>query len=176
MHRPRCVVPLAAALSLALLLPLAGVASGAASSRSVQVLDNCDGPTFDAAIGEGTCERPAGLTFEKFIGQLVRKGRAASWRFAPGHLKLADGGTITAKNGGGEFHTFAEVAAFGGGCVPELNAVLGLTPVPECADPTLFATTGLPPGASLQTAPLSSGTHLFMCLIHPWQRTTVQVQ
>ena len=176
MRRRRTVVSLAAALSLALLLPMAGIASGAASNRTVQVRDNCDRPTFNAVLGDGACVRRGGLTFEKFIERLVRKGTVASWRFAPGHLKLAEGGTITATNRGGEFHTFAEVAAFGGGCVPELNAILGLTPVPECADPSLFGTTGLPPGASLQTATLSSGTHLFMCLIHPWQRTTVEVQ
>jgi hypothetical protein len=155
---------------------MAGIASGAASSRTIQILDNCDGPTFNAVLGDGACVRNGGMAFEKFIGKLVRKGTVASWRFAPERLKLANGGTITAKNRGGEFHTFTEVAAYGGGCVDELNAILGLAPVPECADPSLFGTTGVAPGARLQTAPLSSGTHFFMCLIHPWQRTTVQVQ
>jgi hypothetical protein len=36
-------------------------------------------------------------------------------------------------NRGGEDQTFTEVGAFGGGCVAPLNAVLGLSPVPECS-------------------------------------------
>ena len=74
-----------------------------------------------------------------------------------------------------EFHTFTEVAAFGGGCVPELNALLGLTPVPECAIPGIFFTTGAPPGAVVTTGALAAGTHRFMCLIHPWMRSTAEV-
>jgi hypothetical protein len=74
------------------------------------------------------------------------------------------------------FHTFTEVANFGGGCVDILNQILGLTAVPECANAgVLFATTGIAPGGELEGAPLSSGTHRFECLIHPWMRTTVVV-
>ncbi len=96
---------------------------------------------------------------------------------APEHLKVAAAGTVTAINRGGEFHTFAEVAEFGGGCVDEINALLGLTPVAECAAaPGIFFETGVPAGASLETAPLAEGTHRFQCLIHPWQRTTVDAR
>ena len=97
-------------------------------------------------------------------------------RFSPGQLKLDTGGTITARNRGGEFHTFSEVAAFGGGCVPEINELLGLEPVAECSIPDIFPTTGVPPGASLTTEPLEAGAHRFMCLIHPWQRTTARAR
>ena len=106
----------------------------------------------------------------------MAKGEAPAWRFAPERLKLDAGGTITGVNRGGEFHTFTEVAAFGGGCVPELNEVLGLTPVPECAIPGIFGATGTPPGASLTTQPLAAGTHRFICLIHPWMRTTAEAR
>ena len=116
------------------------------------------------------------LTFDRFISQLLSKGEVSSWRFAPERLKLSAGGRIAAVNRGGEFHTFTEVAAFGGGCVPEINALLGLTPVPECADPSIFATTGVPPGATITTPPLAAGTHRFMCVIHPWQRTTAEAR
>ena len=68
------------------------------------------------------------------------------------------------------------MAAFGGGCVPPINAEMGLSPIPECADPSLFGTTGVPPGATLAVGPLDSGTYLFQCLIHPWQRSTVVVR
>jgi hypothetical protein len=65
---------------------------------------------------------------------------------------------------------------FGGGCVPDLNAVLGLTPVPECADPALFGSTLVLPGEELEVESLPSGTHPFECLIHPWMRSTVIVE
>jgi plastocyanin len=150
------------------------VAWAGASHRNVQVLDDCDAETFNAVLGEGACVKDGGVTFEEFIGQLVTLGEAPAWRFAPEHLKLNAGGTITAFNRGGEFHTFTEVAAFGGGCVAELNDLLGLTPVPECAIPDIFGSTGLPAGTNRSTGPLAAGTHRFQCLIHPWQRTTAQ--
>ena len=87
---------------------------------------------------------------------------------------MAAGGTLTATNKGGEFHTFTEVAAFGGGCVDELNDLLGLTPVPECAQaPGIFFSTGAGRGGSTTTGPLAAGTHRFLCLIHPWMTATV---
>jgi plastocyanin len=157
-------------------LVAATVAWAGPSHRTVQILDDCDAETFNAVLGEGACVKDGDVTFDEFIGQLLTKGEVPSWRFAPERLKLDAGGTITASNRGGEFHTFSEVAAFGGGCVPELNELLGLDPVPECATPDIFETTGVPPGGSLTTDSLAAGTHRFMCLIHPWQRTTVQAR
>jgi plastocyanin len=119
-------------------------------------------------------EGRGGVTFDRFINQLITKGEAPAWRFSPAQLKLAAGGTITARNRGGEFHTFSEVAEFGGGCIAEINDLLGLEPVPECAIPDIFLTTGVPPGTGLTTDPLDAGKHRFQCLIHPWQRTTAQ--
>jgi plastocyanin len=171
-------VLLAGTVSIALVLAVASVTSAAADERRVTMLDACDGPTFDAALQDpNACTRNGGVTFDEFITQLQTLGTAPAWRFAPTNLSLAAGGTIEAYNGGGEFHTFTEVAAFGGGCVPPLNDILGLTPVPECANAgTLFATTGAPPGEQVETAPLSPGTHRFECLIHPWMRSTVEVR
>jgi len=164
---------LAAAIGLTLVMSSVALAGG--SHRTVQILDACDGPSFNAVIGPGACARDEGVTFDEFIGQLVSMGRAPAWRFAPDHLKIAAGGTIDAPNRGGEFHTLTEVANFGGGCVPQLNALLGLTEVPECANPGLFVTTGAAPGGTVVTGPLAAGTHRFQCLIHPWMRTTVEV-
>jgi hypothetical protein len=159
-----------------LVLALTSSAYGRAGDLRVTALDACDGPSFNEVIGPGTCERGGGVKFDAFIGQLIAMGEAPAWRFAPEAMTLADGGSIDAYNRGGEFHTFTEVAAFGGGCVPELNAVLGLTPVPECGVPGIFGTTGIAPGDELEGEPLGSGTHLFECLIHPWMRTTVSVE
>ncbi|MGH3071394.1 MAG: cupredoxin domain-containing protein [Gaiellaceae bacterium] len=163
-----------------LAVTLAAVATAAtawagAGHRQVLMLDACDGPSFNAVIGEGTCSRAGGVTFERFIDQLLTHGEAPSWRNSPEQLKLDAGGTISAPNRGGEFHTFTEVAAFGGGCVPDLNALLGLSPVPECGIPGIFGTTGAPPGGVVTTGALAPGTHRFMCLIHPWMRSTVEV-
>jgi hypothetical protein len=165
-----------AGATLATLL-LVSAASADSSNRRVQILDACDPATFNAVLGDGACVRKGGgVKFEKFVDQLITKGEAPAWRFSPAQLKLDAAGTITARNRGGEFHTFSEVAEFGGGCIPEINELLGLEPVPECAIPDIFATTGVPPGASLTTAPLAAGEHLFQCLIHPWQRTTVEAR
>ncbi|MGH3105131.1 MAG: cupredoxin domain-containing protein [Gaiellaceae bacterium] len=170
--RKRRLTAAAVAATLVASLAVAAVALGAPSSRQVEVLDDCDAASFNAVLGDGACVKDGGVTFEEFIGQLLAQGRAPAWRFAPGHLKLAAGETITARNRGGEFHTFTEVAAFGGGCVEELNALLGLTPVPECGIPGIFGTTGVAPGGTVSTGPLAAGTHRFLCLIHPWMRTT----
>ena len=169
----RTLLALAAGFVVAALA--AATASATASTRTIQVLDDCEPISFNAAIGPDTCVKDGTVTFDEFIGQLVSMGRAPAWRFAPDHANLAAGGSLVAQNRGGEFHTLTEVAAFGGGCVPALNALLGLTPVPECMTPGIFFTTGIPAGATLVTGPLSAGTHRFLCLIHPWMRTTVEV-
>ena len=168
---------LALVSALALVLSAASTTLAAAPHRQVQVLDDCDSATFDAALNDpNACAKSGGTTFDEFIGQLVGMGQAPAWRFAPGQLRLAAGGSIDAYNRGGEFHTFTEVAAFGGGCIQILNQILGLTPVPECANAgVLFATTGIAPGGELEGPALPSGTHRFECLIHPWMRTTVVV-
>jgi hypothetical protein len=173
--RKRAFLSLVSALALA--LSAASTTTAASSHRQVQVLDDCDSATFDATLNDpNACVKSGGTTFDQFIGQLVTMGRAPAWRFAPTQIKLAAGGSIDAYNRGGEFHTFTEVAAFGGGCVQILNQILGLTPVPECANAgVLFATTGIAPGGELEGAALSSGTHRFECLIHPWMRSTVVV-
>jgi len=67
------------------------------------------------------------------------------------------------------------VQAFGGGCVAPLNAILHLTPVPECAIPGLFGSTLVEQGDTLGVTGLAPGVHRFECLIHPWMRTTVTV-
>jgi hypothetical protein len=165
--------------ALLALLSVPSVASAGANHRTVQILDACDPVTFNAALGPGSCVRKGGgVTLDRFIGQLLRNGVAPAWRFSPPRLKLDAGGTITALNRGGEFHTFSEVAAFGGGCIPELNELLGLDPVPECAGfpGGVFGATVVPPGGSRTTDELDAGVHRFMCLIHPWQRTTAEAR
>jgi plastocyanin len=162
------------AASLVLVLAFASTAMAGPSHRTVQILDDCDAETFNAVLGPGACVKDGDVTFEEFAGSLIAGAPHPAWRFSPTKVKLDAGGTVTANNRGGEFHTFTEVAQFGGGCVQEINDLMGLQPVPECANAgMLFGTTGVAPGGSLTTGPLASGAHRFMCIIHPSQRTTV---
>jgi len=174
MRKPRLALVVFASLSL--LLAASGTASASQTTRRLNMLDDCDQFSFNAAVGPGTCTKTGTTTFTDFIGQLQTMGRAPAWRFAPTTLTLPTGSSIVAFNKGGEDHTFTEVASFGGGCVPVLDAILGLTPVPECGNPALLFGTLAEQGGSTQTAPLAPGVHLFECLIHPWMRATVTVE
>jgi plastocyanin len=179
--RGRHLVAICAAVAIGA-LTVATIAWGGANSRQVQMLDNCDGPSFNAALQDPeACVRNGGLSFDKFVARLIEKGSVESWRFSPEQLSMDAGGTITSVNRGGEPHTFSEVAQFGGGCIEDVNELVGLTPVPECANfpgppgGPFFGATLVLPGDSLTTAPLAAGTHRFLCLIHPWMRTTATV-
>ena len=171
--RNRRAAGVAAIAAVGAMLMLAAVAWAGPSQRQVVMLDNCDGPSFNEAVGEEVCRRNGGTSFDRFIGQLIATKNAPAWRFSPGQLKLEAGGQITAVNRGGEFHTFTEVADFNqGGCIPPLNDILGLPMAPNC---NLVGPTGAPPGGSVTTGPLSAGTHKFLCLLHPWMQATVEV-
>jgi plastocyanin len=177
---PRISLRLVGALVIALAVGVGVVAdaTGSAGVRHVDALDACDPVSFNGpgGPGPGTCNRPGGgVSFSDFIGQLVDRGQAPAWRFSPGELTLASGGTLQVANRGGEDHTFTEVAAFGGGCVEELNGILGLSPVPECSVPGLFDSTLVEEGETLEVNEMAPGVHRFECLIHPWMRTTVTV-
>jgi plastocyanin len=153
----------------------------------VRLIDNCDPATFNALLGPGACV-PHGhlpnVTVPQFFAKLnpVDFGHPA-WRNSPSRIELDGEETLSVVVRGGEEHTFTEVPAFGGGCVPPLNDALGLTmAAPEiCAQ---FEATAVypvgsleqPAGTTLNVGPLDTGTHRFMCLIHPWMRTTVTVE
>jgi plastocyanin len=174
------VVAVAVAAAAALAVAVAAAASD--GSRHVRALDDCDPATFNATVGPGTCVGKGRTTFPDFVGQLVAKGSADGWAFKPSTLDLSRSRPLDVENRGGEFHTFTEVAQFGGGCVPFLNQLLGLTAVPECLPevapgvPEAFVTTGIDPDGTLPVAALSPGVHKFQCLIHPWMHTTVTVR
>jgi hypothetical protein len=155
-------------------LVAAAVAWAGPGSRNVQMLDNCDGPSFNAAIGPGTCTRNGGLTFQKFFGALARGG-APSWRFSPGQLKL-----------NGRWH---DHGAQPRRRVPYLHSGGGVrrglySPAERSigADPcTGVRHSGHPrhdrggAGRERDDGLAPAGTHRFMCLIHPWMKTTVTV-
>jgi hypothetical protein len=144
-------------------------------AHPIELLDQCDPDTFNAAVGPGTCmSNHPGIKFDKFISQLIANQDAPAWRNAPLNFSAALGTQLVAVNKGGEVHSFTRVAKFGGGVVPELNAILGLTPTAEClaAGPDEFL---LPGGIDAETVN-TPGTALYQCCIHPWMRTTITVR
>jgi len=138
----------------------------------VRMMDACDPATFAGV--PGGCQRNGGVTFETFIAQLTRTQRAPSWRFAPEDLFLTEGADFVAVNVGGEVHTFTEVEQFGGGIVPDLNQLSGLTTVaPECQ--ALVGADFIPPGGTVEDEAEEPGDEHYQCCIHPWMQTTVHV-
>jgi hypothetical protein len=169
-------------VALALLAPALPVAArDGGEARRVRLEDRCDPATFNAAVGPGTCAAHDGerVTFAQFLKFLnpVDFGHP-KWRNKPSNTHIDKGDSLKATVRGGEFHTFTEVPAFGAGCVPFINAALGLTgPAPTDAQcGAIFAASGIPPGGSLNVSGLAPGRHLFMCFIHPWMTTTVDVR
>jgi plastocyanin len=168
-------------------LPASADARGV-HTRSVRLQDRCDPDSFNAAIPSPpgqppTCIPHGGqktVTFAAFVAKLnpVDFGHP-KWNNHPDEIDLRSGDEISVTVRGGEFHTFTEVPEFGPGCVPFINGALGLTgPAPtdaQCGE--FFATTGVAPDgmSTLTVAGLSDGMHLFMCEIHPWMRSVVNV-
>jgi len=135
----------------------------------VNMQDACDPDTFNAAVGPGTCVRAGGMHFDRFIAQLTRLGFVGPWHFAPNEANVHVGQTFVAANNGGEVHTFTEVADFGGGIVPGLNALAGVPIVaPECK--ALESDDFVAPGATYREDVEHAGHLKFQCCIHPWMR------
>ena len=143
------------------------------ASLLVKMRDDCDPATFNAVLGPGACPGDSDQTFASFVSELRRTRTATAWRNKPVVFTAPVGTTLDVVNLGGEVHTFTHVAAFGGGIVNLLND-LAKTPVvaPECLN--LAPTDFVPHGGriSIPTGGAAAGTHLYMCCIHPWMRTT----
>lgn len=150
--------------------------------REVVLRDDCD-PNDPGWTPTGGCTLPEGeVTLAEFNAQRLSPlapsviGHLAWW-FDPNYLKVKAGKKISIRNDGGRTHTFTEVANFGGGRVPPLNAsqpgVPPLTPAPECL---AAGVVNLPGGATDTVDGLAPGDHRFQCCIHPWMRTLVKVQ
>ena len=148
--------------------PLAAV-KGGGENRLINMMDACDPVTF-ASLG---CLRTGGgVTLDRFLAKLGKKGVVGAWHFAPPKVHARVGETLLAVNKGGEVHTFTEVEEFGGGIVQLLNDLSGNpVPAPECL--ALEADDFVPPGATYEDEVEEAGTEHYQCCIHPWMRTTV---
>jgi plastocyanin len=151
------------------------------SPTQVVALDECDPTTFNAALGPDFCKNVTLGAFTK-LQDLFAKAAAGTpdpnWDFEPDIVNIRKGTTITVVDQGGEPHTFTEVAKFGGGFIPGLNAP-GEEVVPECSGGfanVAVARTRILQGSQVQVTDLSKGEHLFQCCIHPWMRVKVEVK
>ena len=155
------------------------------SPRVAQVvaLDECDPATFNApnAGGPDFCRNVALGASTKFADLLsaAQSGNPdTKWDFEPDTLTIRKGTILSVVDQGGEPHTFTEVAKYGGGFIPGLNAP-GEDAVPECSggfSRVEVARTRILQGSQLQLTGLSPGEHLFQCCIHPWMRIKVEVK
>lgn len=147
----------------------------------VVALDECDPVTFNAALGPDFCRN---VTLGAFttLSDLFAKAAAGTpdpgWDFEPDTVHIKKGTTLSVVDQGGEPHTFTEVAQFGGGFIPGLNAP-GEDTVPECAggfSKVAVARTRILQGSDVHITDLSKGEHRFQCCIHPWMRMKVEVK
>ena len=167
--RPATAVATVVAVAVLTLVPVAS-----ANPSRVLASDACS-PSFNVLFNDPTiCNRNGGTPVDVFLQQLEQNKFAGAWHFSPPHLNVNAGDSLTVDNRGGETHTFTEVSQFGGGgIVPPLNQILFGTPDP----PTFFIEplTFIPAGGEETIGPLTPGTHLFICAIHPWMEDTVVV-
>ena len=106
-----------------------GSGASAQDAQRVRMFDDCEVTSFNEAIGDGTCVGDGRTTFDDFVAQEQKNGNvpnraAKGWEFKPADFHIDGGDRIRAVNKGGEFHTFTEVAEFGGGCVDVVNQLL----------------------------------------------------
>jgi plastocyanin len=174
--RPRVLLNLVGAACIAVVG--ARAAAYAAGVRTVDIQDQCDPATFNAAVGPGTCTGPTnGVPFDTFVGEVTRTQQAGAWHFAPGVVRMRDGDALQARNTGGEMHTFTEVAEFGGGFIDLLNELSGNSvPAPECNPATNPEIQFVAPGQTSDADFEEPGVHHYQCCIHPWMRTDVIVR
>lgn len=163
-------------ISVGLAVAFAVTEAVAADLKVININDQCDPATFNAAVGPGTCVTPhAGVKFDDFLRELGQTQKVGAWNFAPRQVRLSDGDAFQAENEGGEDHTFTEVDEFGGGIVPILNTLSGNpVPAPECLH--LGAGDFIPPGGTSTPDTEEPGVHHYQCCIHPWMRVDVTVR
>jgi plastocyanin len=156
------------------LAPMTPVTVGGHAQSAITMLDACDPETFNAALGPGTCVRKGGVLFADFIDLLRRHQSVGAWHFTPPQASMDVGDVLLAVNRGGETHTFTEVEEYGGGIVPMLNQLSGLTTVaPECTQ--LKPADFIPAGGSSSQTEGEQGVEKYQCCIHPWMRAEVRV-
>jgi hypothetical protein len=168
-----------AAFAVVALLSLTAGAGAVQGDKRFRLLDDCEPISFNAVLGDGACIGNGHTTFAEFIEELEETQDAHKWRNQPSQAHLNVGRPTEIENRGGEVHTFTKVAQFGGGFVAELNGISGNpVPAPECLN---FAGIVFIPAGATEEGPTAGSSELpigvsrFQCCIHPWMRTTIEV-
>ena len=98
------------------------MAAMAGAAKRVEMRDACDSVTFNDHFGAGACQDVGGdVTVEEFLSSNVLPEGHPAWTNEPSYLRIKTGERGKVTNKGGEPHTFTEVAAFGGGFIPEVT-------------------------------------------------------
>ncbi|HEV7589587.1 MAG TPA: hypothetical protein VGO40_15840, partial [Longimicrobium sp.] len=69
----------------------------------VQLRDDCDPATFNAALGAGACQHSSGstgMTLSAFTTELTASGRVSAWRIVPSDLSVREGARFAVVNTG----------------------------------------------------------------------------
>ena len=161
------------------LLGLTVGAGAVQGDKKFRMYDDCEPTSFNAVLGDGVCIGNGKTTFDEFIEELEETQDVHKWRNQPSQAHLNVGRPTLIENRGGETHTFTKVAAFGGGFIPDLNALSGNpVPAPECLN---FGTIVFIPAGAAEEGPTAGSSDLpvglsrFQCCIHPWMRTVIEV-
>ncbi len=168
-----------AVFAIVALLSLTIGAGAVQGDKKIRMYDDCEPTSFNAVLGDGACIGNGHTTFDAFIEELTETQDAHKWRNQPTEMHLNVGRPTFIENRGGEVHTFTEVAAFGGGFIPELNGISGNpVPAPECLNiPALIfiAAGDSATGPTAGSSELPVGITRFQCCLHPWMRTIIEV-
>ena len=168
-----------AAFAVVALLSLTAGAGAVQGDKKFRMYDDCEPTSFNAVLGDGACIGNGNTTFDEFIAELEETQDAHEWRNQPSQSHLNVGRETVIENRGGEVHTFTRVAQFGGGFVPELNGISGNpVPAPECLNfgsIVFIPAGGVEDGPTAGSSDLPVGLSRFQCCIHPWMRTTIEV-
>lgn len=151
----------------------ASTPADASSGQRIRLLDDCEVESFEAALGAGACVGDGGTEFDELIEELEEDGEHNKWATNPEKTHIEHGESLRVVNKGGEVHSFTHVKGFGAGCVPELNAILGLDgpPVSDCSQVRILFHND-----HMKVHRLKPGKHRFQCMVHPWMHTTVKVR
>jgi hypothetical protein len=140
--------------------------------------DNCDPATFGALCRAGF---RGTTTLDQFRAQFAASFRVAGWEYGGGQIRVNLGDSFRVDNQGGEAHSFTIVKNFGGGRVAPLNNPNEAV-APECLAAQSASNVDIASGAGVTVATGANGviktrgTFRVQCCIHPWMRTTAQIQ
>jgi hypothetical protein len=140
--------------------------------------DDCDPATFGALCRAGF---NGGTTLDEFRAQFAAAFRVAGWEYGGGQIRVNLGSSFRVDNQGGETHSFTIVKNFGGGRVAPLNNPNEAV-APEClaaqsaTNVDIASRAGITVATGANGAIKTRGTFRVQCCIHPWMRTTAQIQ